>query len=266
MPAGKRRPLETAPIDARLDVLAAALEPAARIALELGLSLDELEEVVAAQYFREHRKRGLTLREIAARIDKSLRTTTALSVKSGLSRLLDASERVAVERAVVELLGDGASRAQDYIETRVRAQIRGARNEDVAAVLGELARQRVVERVERKYELRKPYLNLVATDYAKRLDALRLFMRTVTDAIVRRFLRADPSADAFVRVLSFSAVRAELSGVRERAYDALRSEVLRADGAASARSRAQTAGTPASIEAAAALVVTETEPDTRSER
>ncbi len=66
-------------MDAQARVIAAALIPAAALSRRLGLSLDEFQRIASEAYFLELRERGLSLRGIARRTGKSLRTIATLA-------------------------------------------------------------------------------------------------------------------------------------------------------------------------------------------
>lgn len=65
----------------------------------MGLSVDDVQRLATLAYFREYRTRGLSLRQIAKRIGKSLRTVATLSKTANDTSIDLDDERIEVLRA-----------------------------------------------------------------------------------------------------------------------------------------------------------------------
>ncbi|MCB9621993.1 MAG: hypothetical protein H6723_01505 [Sandaracinus sp.] len=215
------------PVDVRLRVVAIALEPALTLARIAALPLDDLQRLVAAGYFRDARSRGLSFRAIARRFDKSLRTITNLSNLANEQGVpLQSSQRLTWRRQLVQL---AASKRGGVAEKSLLSSVPDADAEALTEELVQLLDEGILERDGERVRVVARHLDLVQDDLAPRLESLRHFLRAVAAVAYRRFFVADPDAEAFARVLSFSASREQLATLRELAYGVLRERVFEAD-------------------------------------
>ena len=221
-------PLRVSPIDVRLEVIAIALEPALTLARAAAIPLDDLQRLVAAGYFREARARGMSFRTIARRFDRSLRTITNLSKlanEQGLPR--STSQRITWRRQLAELVSQRGGEGIDV--AALFAAVGGADTAVLKEELQQLVETGILTRNDEQVKVSARHFDLVQEDLAPRLESFRHFLRAVAAVAYSRFFVVDPRAEAFARVLSFTAERSELGGLREGAYEALRSRVFAAD-------------------------------------
>ena len=94
-------------IDLKLGALSALFEPAASVSRLLGLSVDDVQRLATTAYFRELRGRGMSLRQIAGRIGKSLRTVATLSKTAASLPEPVPDERLDVLRDALQVLTRG---------------------------------------------------------------------------------------------------------------------------------------------------------------
>lgn len=219
------KPVRVSPVDVRLRVVAIALEPALTLARIAALPLDDLQRLVTAGYFREARARGMSFRTIARRFDKSLRTITNMSRLANEQGLpLRTSDRITWRRRLVELAAsrDGVSR--DELLRAVPEADDEVLAEELDQLLGEgILEGDVVVRPAGRH------LDMVQDELAARLDSVRHFLRSVTATVYRRFFVVDPDAEAFARVLQFTARRERLRALRSQTYETLREGAFEAD-------------------------------------
>jgi hypothetical protein len=213
-------------VDLRLRLIAVALEPALALARVSAVPLDDLQSLLTVGYFRELRSRGMTLRAIARRMHKSLRTVAALSQRSARERdLLAGSERLRWRRKLVAHLGKHSpaslARLQRLLPNSARAELEEE--------LKQLAAQGIVKLGERGAELSAEVMTLVSDQLEPRIDSLRHFLDAVTQVIYRRFWTSDPEREAFARVLSFRVDPEEFERLRTAYYESLRTAAIKAD-------------------------------------
>lgn len=224
------RPTTLSPIDVRLRVLAAMLEPPVALARILGLPLDDLQQLVAIGYFRELQARGLSWEMIARRLQKSRRTVASLSKTAAAEGPpLGESARIRLRRRIVRVLAErGACNAAS-----IAGEIVEASPDDVDAELEQLTMQGIVDRRDDDtFALAADTLDLTSDDLDHRLDSLRHFLEAVAHVVYRRFFSRERDAEAFARVLTFTATRDRLASMREKQFDALAREAIDADAAA----------------------------------
>lgn len=228
-------PAALSPIDLRLRVIALALEPGLTLARLSGLPLDDLQALVATGYFRQWRARGLSLRGIAARLHKSLRTVATLSARAGADGTLTAlSKRIGWRRKLVARVAE----AGRYDRRQLAAIIRGERRAEVEREIAQLVEEGILAEQADSVSVAVQYLSLVDDNVEARLDSLRHFLDAATHVIFQRFVAGDGSAVALARVLSFRAERDDLVALRDHAYAAIRDRVVAADAQAGATARA----------------------------
>ena len=214
-------------VDVRLRLIAVALEPALALARVSAVPLDDLQTMVTVGYFRELRTRGMTLRAIARRMHKSLRTVAGLSQRAAQQRdLLGGSERLRWRRKLVAQVGKHPRASLARLQRALPKVARAELEEE----LKQLAAQGIVKLSERGAELSADVMTMVSDQLEPRIDSLRHFLDAVTQVIYRRFWTADPEHEAFARVLSFRVEPEEFARLRTAYYESLRNAAIKADG------------------------------------
>jgi hypothetical protein len=218
-------------VDVRLRLIAVALEPALALARVSAVPLDDLQAMVTVGYFRELRARGLTLRGIARRMHKSLRTVAGISQLAAREQgSVGGSDRLRRRRKLVAYLGKHPRASFAQLQRLLPKASRAAVEEE----LKQLAAQGIVKLGERSAELSAEIMTLVSDQLEPRIDSLRHFLGSVTQVIYRRFWTTDPEREAFARVLSFRVDAEEFERLRSTYYEALRNAAIKADGRAGA--------------------------------
>jgi len=221
--------LKVSPVDLRLRVVAAALEPVVALARVMALPLDDLQKLVAIAYFREARSRGLTLRQIARKLRKSVRTVATLSkTSSELELLLASSDAVTCRREIVQHV---AAQQTSSVDT-VRAALPELKRDEVCAAIDQLVDEGILERDGDALCVAVAHLDLVQEDADHRIDSLRHFLRVVSELAYRRFFSTDRTGESFARVLTFRGSRSGLAEHRRASYQQLRAGVLDLDASA----------------------------------
>ncbi len=231
------RAATVSPVDVRLRVIKAALSPGIVLARVAALPLDDLEALVAVAYFEEARERGLSLRAIARRFGKSLRTIATLSKRASESGVLvEASRAIAVRRRLVEHLAraTGTQNAEELCQS-----VPDVRANEVREQIQQLVDEGILTEVDGAYQVAAAHLPLLGDELDQRLESLRLLLSGATQTIYRRFFSVGGDGTALARVLVFSAVRDDLSALAERLYEALRSGAIALDAAAQGREDAK---------------------------
>lgn len=214
-------------IDVRLRVLAVTLEPALSIARVMGLSLDDLQALVADGYFRELRLRGLSLAQVARRLGKSARTAATLSKKSNaMGPLLDASRRLGWQREVVRAVTAGPLSREQLL-----ALVPSADSSMVEETLAQMVRSGLLDETDEGFAPSTAHVSFARPDVDARLESLRHMLTSVAHVIYQRFFRSLDEGEALARVLSFSATAEQLEALGAQ-YPKLRDAVIEADGAA----------------------------------
>jgi hypothetical protein len=231
----KTEPSPASPIDLRLRVVALSLEPGLTLARLSGLSLDDLQSLVSTGYFRQFRARGLSLRGTARAMHKSVRTVATLSRKAGAEGTLSAlGKRIAWRRKLLARLAE----VGQLERKKLAGSVRGEPRAEVDAEIQQLLDEGVLTLAGGSLALAVKYLGLVDKDVDARLDSLRHLLDGVTQTIHQRFFGDD--SIALARVLTFRADLEQLIALRDRAYAALRNDVVAADAAASSEARSAT--------------------------
>jgi hypothetical protein len=230
-----KKPQTSSPIDLRLRVVALALEPGLTLARLSGLSLDDLQALVATGYFRQFRARGLSLRGTARAMDKSVRTVATLSQKAGADGTLSPlGARIAWRRKLLARVAEaGAIERKKLVAT-----VRGEPRAEVDAEIQQLLDEGVLAASQGSIAVAVKYLRMIDQDVDARLDSLRHFLDAVTQTIHQRFFGDD--ALALARVLTFRADIARLTALRDETYAKLRDGVIAADNEAGAEARGAT--------------------------
>lgn len=208
----------------RIAVLSAMFEPPLTLARLMGLSLDDVHELVTHGYFDQFRRQGLSLRQMSSRFGRSLRTLATLS-KSSTERhdLLSGSQRLEIQRQVARALTKKQSRAS------LRRRLRRLDDESFDQALGELEAMGLIEQTAGGYVSRERRHSMVREDLDARIESLRHLLSAITAVVHRRFFEGEGQALAFARVLSFNtSSEAAKAAVQER-YDGLREWVTNLD-------------------------------------
>lgn len=211
------------PLDLRLRALAATLGPALALARAMALPLDDLVDIVEIGYFREARARGWSMRTIARKLGKSLRSITSLSQRARRGPdLLGRSEEIGRRRRAIALAGARRAIAEDAL----LAELGGTVAEDTLAQLFE---EGVLERDERgRVRVAAACVDLVRDDAAHRLDSLRHFLDGIRAAVHGRFF-VYPPRGAYARVITFSAPRGDVERIWEEVFEHLKARAIEAD-------------------------------------
>lgn len=231
MPAQPPGSTAVSPIDLRLRVIALALEPALVLSRIAGLPLDDVQALVATGYFREMRSRGYSLRAVARRFGKSLRTVATLSkLASAQTTFAQLGERITLQRKLVAHLSRHAGATRSHLP-------RAMTGSDATAVhdaLAQLISDAVVIDEGGKLRVTASLLMLTGSGLDQRLDSVRHFLDACTQTLYQRFFTADTDDHAFARVLSFSATPEDLKRLSAEHYESLKNGVVAADERAAA--------------------------------
>jgi hypothetical protein len=210
-------------------LIAVALEPALALARVSAVPLDDLQDMVTVGYFRELRSRGMTLRAIAGRMQKSVRTVASLSQEAARKRdHLGGSQRLRLRRKLVTYLAKHSRASVAQLQRAMRTMSRAELDEEIQ----QLATQGIVRLDERGVELAASLMTLVSDQLEPRIDSLRHFLDVVTQVIYQRFWTPDVGQEAFARVLSFRVEPEQLERLRNAYYESLRNAAIEVDGKA----------------------------------
>ncbi|HBQ18673.1 MAG TPA: hypothetical protein DEF51_48610 [Myxococcales bacterium] len=212
-------------VDQRLSTLAVLLEPVCTLARVLGLSLDDLQRMLAVAYFREYRQRGLSLPAVARHLGKSERTVAKLSKESREEGSLEGSRRLQLQRDVVRLgsIGPVDRETVGRLQPRLDATL-------VDDLLGQMELAGLVEETEAGWVTVAEHIDMVSTELEARLDSLRHFLTSVAHLVYARFFKREPEASAFARVWTFTGTRAGLDALERETYERLRASAIALDG------------------------------------
>jgi hypothetical protein len=212
-------------------VIALALEPALVLARIAGLSLDDVQALTATGYFREMRSRGYSLRAIARRFSKSLRTVATLSKQaSDQGAFAQLGERMTLQRKLVAHIARNAGATRSHLP-------RAMSHTDPQAVhdaITQLIDDGIVIDDNGKLRVVASLLLLTGSTLDQRLDSVRHFLDACTQTLYQRFFTADSDEHAFARVLSFVATPEDLKRLGTGHYESLKNDVVEADARATA--------------------------------
>lgn len=241
---------KVSPVDARVLILSAVLEPALSLARILGLTLDDLQQLVAIGYFREYRLRGMSQPMIAKRLGKSIRTVATLSkLSEDEGPPLGGSQRIGWRRRIVSALASRGPQPADDLER----QLPDAEPEALAEALEQLLDDGILSREGERFAVVAPEVDMIREDFDYRLESLRHFLVAVTQTVYQRFFAKDSGAEAFARVLSFSTLPDRLRAIRQSSYDAMEKAVEEAD--------AEATGKPDAVQGSVAVCFVEVPTD-----
>lgn len=215
------------PVDVRVRVVAATLAPALSLARAMALPLDDLEELVTTGYFREARERGWSMRAIARRFGKSLRSVTTLSQRARRTgQAASRSEVIGRRRRTIAWLGSrpGATRAELHVGLGQTIHPK-----TLDETLADLLDEGVLEEHDERLRVHAAYVDMVQDDLAHRLDSLRHFLDAVTLVVQRRFFAVHEPGVAFARTITFSAPRDEVEALWTEAFARLHAAAVAAD-------------------------------------
>lgn len=176
-------------------VLYSLLAPAARISRRFAFSLRELNHWLEMAYFHELRKAGLTLKQIADRLEISLRKVSLLSSRLK-ENFFTPEKEFELPRRIEFLLW-----AEPMSALRIR-QVLKAEHEvtEIDAAIALLAEQQRIELVSNgiteMYQLSKHSARLYQGQLMSRIDGLNHLLQVVGAAVQGRFFAADPRAFA----------------------------------------------------------------------
>lgn len=214
------------PIDVRLRVIALALEPALVLARIAGLSLDDVQGLVATGYFREMRSRGYSLRAIARRFSKSLRTVATLSKQaSEQGPFAQLGERMTLQRKLVAHVARHAGATRAHLPRALG----GADPQAIQEAVAQLIDDGIVIDEGGKLRVVASLLMLTGSTLDQRLDSVRHFLDACTQTLHQRFFAAGSDDSAFARVLSFTATAEDLRRLGSEHYESLKNDVVNAD-------------------------------------
>lgn len=184
--------------DLREQVLYALLRPAARLAQLFGVPAKELARTLQIAYFHELRGRGLTIREIAERLELSERSAARLS-KELKTQFLSSEDAHLLPRQIEFVLWPGPlseARLQQTLPNVEPAALRGA-------LESLLAEGRITLRGGRTptYAVVRSGERLVRSSWVSRVGGLNSLLGTVLNAVFIRFFD-DARAPAFARNIS----------------------------------------------------------------
>ena len=212
-------------LEARLRVVSVALEPALILARVMGLGLDDLQAMVASEYFRQFRLRGLPLPQIARKLGKSDRTVASLSKRAqARGPLLDQSRRLGWQREVLRALTPHA-----LTREQILSQTQSVAKDELDETLERLVASGLIDEDGEMFRASVAQVTFALPDLEARLESLRHLLTSVTYAVYQRFFRAAPNEESFARVLTFSASPEQLSHLANH-YPALRDTIVQIDG------------------------------------
>lgn len=230
MANAKPRAETVSAVDVRLSVLATMLEPACTLARILGLSLDDLQELVSTGYFREYQNRGYSLRMMTRRIGKSLRSVATLSKRAGeAGPPLEGSEKVGFRRLATAAVARRSPVSMEELGREVRA----ASAEELQEAVALLVEQGILLWDGETLTSGANHLDLVRDDFDHRLASLRHMLTAVTHTVYQRFYTPAADGQALARVLTFDARPGALEELGAQVYASVREAVIAEDEAAS---------------------------------
>lgn len=219
-------------------LLFSLLKPVVRFARRCRFPLDRFVELLTLAYFKDLRDNGLTVKEAATLLDKSVRTVTAISQRVKDDFFAPEAEH-GLPRRLEFLLSQGTQTLGELNDAVASwASDDGA----VEAALQSLIRDgRVVEERtldgERRFRVSSSYADLNLDSWQRRIDALNHLGEAMLDTVIARLQQNDD--DAFARVFTFGARPERLAELRETVYQTLRGGTLQLedDAALEGRSR-----------------------------
>ncbi|WP_169791740.1 hypothetical protein [Sandaracinus amylolyticus] len=217
-------------LELKVAVLRASLGPALQLARAMALPVQDLLDVVELEYFRAMRGDGLSLRALAPRFGRSLRTLATLSRRAQRQDGAIARGSFALETMRLVLLA--LSRRGPRSASAIARSVRGRSAEEIDRALEALSALGLVERDGERFAARAAHFQRIDARPAHRVESLRHFLAPIGDVILRRFLRDERGGEAFARVLTFRASPEALTALREKHYAALRDDVVAIDASA----------------------------------
>lgn len=198
-------------------VLYSLLVPASRLARAFRVPLGELSEWSELAYFHELRGSGLKMREIATRLDVSMRKAANLSSRLK-QNFLDPERSVGLPRRIEFMLWAGPlSNARLY-------QV--LPNEDPDAIDAALVALVDEGRVARAEEAGRPVFSVTGTEYRlyredwlNRIDGLNHLAATVAQAAYARFFA--PDDPSFARTVSLRVREEDLPALHKLYEEAI---------------------------------------------
>lgn len=194
----------------------ALLQPAARLAVKLGLPTRELAEWLEIATFHETRQAGFKMRESTELLGLSMRKLARLS-KLLKHNFMRTEEEHALPRRIEFMLW-----AQPVSAARLAQAMPDVEPKRIDEALAQLEREgRVLRRGSRTttYQASKPQRRLVRDDWIARVDALGDLLSTSVNAVYGRFFSGEPNA--FARTLTLRVRREDLPELRRMYEEAI---------------------------------------------
>ena len=213
-------------LDLRLRVFVLMLEPVAKIAHAMNLSLDDVEACAQAVYVKLLRDRGLSLEQIARKSGRSRRNIVSIvQLANNVHEPLLQSERIGDERSVVSWISNNPGQARDQLLKAFPSRQQG----DILDAVTRLLEANIVEDLEGNLKLTETWIHFEGESEERKLDSLRHFLSGITQTIHDRFLKRPPEESAFARVLTFRAKESALISLQEEIYRILTKQVTEID-------------------------------------
>jgi len=208
----------------------ALLGGAARVAEAFQMPLKRLRQLLEMRVFHDLQRERLPVREIAARLSVSPRTAADLAKRLKTNFL--AAERTHTLPRRIEFV----VWSQPLGAARIRQALGDVSAEEVEDALERLVEAGRVARVDGrtpKYSVRGRESRMVADALLARIDGLDNLLRSVSNAVLCRFFRDDPRAQA--RTVSLRMRRTDLPKLQElyeqAVWEALKGLEERVEGA-----------------------------------
>lgn len=233
LPWGNRVPkgaeLNTNPsFDARLRVVAIALEPALALARMMALPLDDLQTLVECGLYRDAQNRNLSHRAMARRFDKSLRTIVSIAKQSRANEsLAQPSRLLSVRRYLAERVPHKRGIDRQKLVQGLPPAARSLALEEIAY----LVKENIFEENGQSVRSLVSYVDLPRGDMTERLEAVRHFLSIVGQLLQQKFFVPASSAprEAFARAFTFRATHQDLEELRNVIYQFIKERVQVAD-------------------------------------
>lgn len=213
--------------EAQVRILIAALQPVLTLSRFAQLSLDDLQQIVALAYFEEYRERGMSLENIARRMNKSVRTVAALSQQAKTkARRLEPGEELTRARAIVQMLDEEES----LLLRDILARFAPAASPLVKKTLKWLVDENVIAKKEQRYFVSSAHLSLIHPDMPHLIHGARRFFSSLSPLLYWRFFRTVPdSSRAFARTFQFKMKASAWASITNDVSAFIRDRILRLD-------------------------------------
>lgn len=210
-------------------ILYAVMALPARVAIDLSLGVTESRAWFELSVFHQLKKRGLTLKRIADKLDVSPRKASILS-KELKTNFLDPEYEYGLPRRIEYMIW-GEPQSRQRIRQLLVAEHELAEIDAAIELL--LEEKRIEVRTGATVEmlgLSKSEARLYQDDFMSRIDGLTHLIETITDVVRARFVSSDD--DAFARNLTFRVAPEDRETLR-LAYEEFYERLAALDEAAS---------------------------------